>query len=269
MKQPHNAPARVPARIPVRAAGQPDEVEILLYGEIGWECPAKDFVTALGQITAGTIHLHINSEGGDVFEGVAIFSALRNHAARIVVHIDGLAASIASLVAMVGDEVRMAENGFLMVHNSSTFTYGDAAAHRRRAELLDKVDLNTLIAAYRGKTGASEQQVRDWMDAETWFSAAEAKEAGFVDEVETDEDEALAALGRLDLSTYRHVPPALAARAAEPSKREVERRLRDAGFSRTRAAAGAAAAMHILDDQRDAGRETLTVLKRLTTILES
>jgi ATP-dependent protease ClpP protease subunit len=245
-----------------------DEAEILLYDEIGFfGIRAQDFVRDLKAIEAATIHLRLNSPGGDVFEGLTIFNALRQHGAKIVAHVDGFAASIASVIALAGEEVRMAENAFFMIHNPFTITIGDAADHRKTAEVLDKVE-GTLAGVYVAKTDAGEEQVAEWMAAETWFTAEEAKDAGFADAIDGPAAESEAA-ARWDLSVFEHAPAALAARERPPTVREVERLLRDAGFSRSEAEKVASQGMPALTalSPRDAGDESLDELDRLITTL--
>jgi ATP-dependent protease ClpP protease subunit len=244
---------RAPARSLVRALDDGDAVELLLYDEIGfWGITAKQFAEQLATITAGTIHLRVNSPGGDVFDGVAIFNALRAHPAQVITHIDGLAASIASVIALAGDEVRMAPNAFFMIHNPWGITIGDAQVHRKMADTLDKIADSAIASTYRAKSGQDAETVETWMNDETWFTAAEAEDAGFVDVVE-DAQPADASAAAFDLSIYQHVPPDLRDAEPAPRVREAERRLREAGFSRQAAKAGAAAAIRALAGQRDAG----------------
>jgi len=184
------APAR---RFEVLAAkaGADDEAEIYLYDAIvsdeleaeywGGVAP-QSFVKALKDITAGTIHLRINSPGGSVFAARAIETALREHKARIVVHIDGVAASAATFIAMAGNEIIMAPGALFMIHKGWTFAMGNADDLRGTAELLDKVD-GTLVDTYVARTGGDAKQISDWMAAETWFTAREAVDAGFADSV--------------------------------------------------------------------------------------
>lgn len=234
----------------LRVAQTDTEAEIMLYDEISWfGITAEAFKRELDAISAPIINLRINSPGGDVFDSLAIYNALREHSSRVVTHIDGIAASMASVIALAADEVRMAENAFLMVHNPWSLVIGNAADLRKEADLLDKV-AGSLAMAYRQRTGASEEQVAAWMDAETWFTADEASEAGFVDEVvysakETDSPAAL-----FDLSIFAHVPDALRATPADPTIRDLERALRDAGLSQIAAKAFVAAGRAAVD-QRD------------------
>ena len=223
----------------VRAKG--DAVEILLYDEIGFfGITAKEFAQQLSQIDADEIHLRVNSPGGDVFDGVAIFNALRQHPARIVTHIDGLAASIASVVALAGDEVRIAPNAFFMIHNPWGITIGTAADHRKMADTLDKIAMGAIASTYQAKTGADLETIETWMDEETWFSAAQAADAGFVDAVEEAERVEARTLP-FDLSIYQHVPAGLQyePRDDEPLTieqiRDLEGRLRERDVSQEHA----------------------------------
>jgi ATP-dependent protease ClpP protease subunit len=227
-------------RLKVRALA--DEAEILLYDEIGfWGVTAEEFRRELDALTAATVHVRINSPGGSVFDGLAIYNALREHDAHIITHVDGLAASMASLVALAGDEVRMSENAFYMIHDPWTITIGDAKQLRKDAALLDKIG-GTAAEAYRAKTKAAIEQVQEWMSAESWFNGAEALELGFVDALdninEEEDDDLLAAVAAFDLSVYAHVPDALTMDAArEPTTRELEQALRDVGLSQIAAKA--------------------------------
>jgi ATP-dependent Clp endopeptidase proteolytic subunit ClpP len=238
---------RSPFRRPAQAGlirAQDEAVELLLYDEIGfWGITAKQVAETLAEIDAGEIHLRINSPGGDVFDGVAIYNSLRQHSARIVTHIDGLAASISSVIALAGDEVRMAPNAFFMVHNPWGVTIGDAAVHRKTADTLDKIAGGAIASTYQAKTGAEIEDVERWMNEETWFSAAEAADVGFVDVVE--EAAAVEARGPLpfDLSAYHHVPAGLDYVPAHDDPledisalRELEAALRDEGLTRKEAA---------------------------------
>ena len=151
-------------RNPVNLASKPwysiqaaakDVAEVLIYDEISsWGITAENFVKDLQGVTAKTINLRINSPGGSVFDGTAIFNALRAHPAKVVSHIDGVAASIASIIALAADEVRMAENAFYMIHNAWGVAMGDGAEMRKMADILDKI-AGTLAKTYAAKTGSS------------------------------------------------------------------------------------------------------------------
>lgn len=158
--------------------------EIAIYDEIGgWGITAREFsdeLKAYGDLSL--IDLHIHSPGGDVFEGMAIYNLLVNHPARVEVTIDGLAASMGSVIAMAGDRITMPENAMMMVHRPWGIQGGDADEMRRYAELLDKVESN-LVSAYTKKTGLSDDEVREMLAAETWFTGPEAVERGFADQL--------------------------------------------------------------------------------------
>lgn len=157
--------------------------EIWLYDEIGrWGITARSFageLKALGDIKH--IDLRIHSPGGDVFEGMAIFNLLKSHPAKITVHIDGLAASMGSVIAMAGDIINMPENSMMMIHKPWGIQGGDADDMRKYAELLDKVE-DSLITAYR-RTGLSDDEIKTLLKQETWYTGAEAVAAGFADSV--------------------------------------------------------------------------------------
>lgn len=256
---------RSASRATLRASGE-NEATLLIYDDIApWAITARDLVPAIRDLKAGTIHVRINSQGGDVMDGVAIFNALRAHAAKVVTHIDALAASIASLIALAGDEVLIADNAMLMIHDPWGITIGNSADHRKTADLLDKTSEATLVRAYIAKTDQSEKQINTWMTDETWFTAEEALDAGFVDAIEAPAGVA----AHVDVGRFRNAPARLAATTGEPTLRELERALRDAGLSRSRAAAGAAAALGALDGQRDADQALIEALGHITSLVRS
>jgi ATP-dependent protease ClpP protease subunit len=158
---------------------------LTIFSEIGsFGVSAAQFVqdlTNLGSITDLTVK--INSPGGSVSDGVAIFNALKASPARVQVEIDGWALSIASFIAMAGDTITMASNSLLMIHNPWTTAAGNAADLRKMADVLDKTR-NSLLAGY-GRSGKSEADLIALLDAETWFDAEEALAAGFIDEIIT------------------------------------------------------------------------------------
>jgi ATP-dependent Clp protease protease subunit len=182
--------------------------EIVIYDEIGaFGIPAKAFLDelkALGPVAELTVQ--INSPGGSVFDGVAIYNALKRHEARVTVWIDGIAASIASMIAMAGDEVVMPENAMLMLHDPSALVIGTAADMRGMADALDKMKAG-MVAAYRDKSGRHDAEIEALMAAETWLSAQEAVAIGLADRVE----EPVRMAAHFDLSRFRNTPPQLAA----------------------------------------------------------
>jgi ATP-dependent protease ClpP protease subunit len=165
------------------AIGPADPTQIHIYGEIGyWGITASDFVRELSGLNVAAIDLHVSSPGGEIFDGFAIYEALRSHQAQVTTYIDGLAASIASVIAMAGDRIVIAPYGELMIHDGSGFCVGDAAEMRRMAELLDRQS-NKIAQVYADRAGGTPEEWRQRMVDETWFSAAEAVEAGLADEI--------------------------------------------------------------------------------------
>nr|WP_290557417.1 MULTISPECIES: ClpP-like prohead protease/major capsid protein fusion protein [unclassified Leclercia] len=187
-------------------ASSENEAEIYIYDEIGyWGVTAKQFVAnlkALGNVNH--IKLHINSPGGDVFDGIAIFNALKFHGAAITVYIDGLAASMASVIAMVGNPVIMPENTMMMIHKPWGFAGGDADDMRDYADLLDKVE-SVLIPAYAQKTGKSTEEIAAMLEDETWLSGTECLELGFADQV-TPSLQAMACIHSKRIEEFEKMP---------------------------------------------------------------
>lgn len=184
---------------------QGDETTMYLYDVIVnddyWGGVSADtFVKAINEIDTPTIHLRINSPGGDVFAGRAIEQAVREHKSQVIAHVDGYAASAATLPAVAADKVIMSEGSFFMVHKAWTLAMGNSDDLMDVAALLEKVD-GTLMSTYAKKTGADLEQIAEWMTAETWFTADEALEAGFADEIVEEE-----VSGSWDLAAYRHAP---------------------------------------------------------------
>lgn len=195
--------------------------EILLYDEIGvWGITAQQFareLKALGDLSL--ISLRIHSPGGDVFEGTAIYNLLKNHPARVEAHVDGLAASMASVIAMAADTIYMPENAMMMVHRPWGIQGGEADDMRRYADLLEKIE-GTMVAAYMAKTGKSEEDIKALLKAETWMDGREAVEAGFADQL-TEPLAAAAQLTSKRMKEFAHMPEALKAlmqpRASTPA----------------------------------------------------
>lgn len=236
------------------------EVEIHIYDEIGfWGIEAKQFVQDLKDLDADVIHVRLNTPGGSVFDGMAIYNALRAHPAKVIMHIDALAASIGSVIALAGDEIRMASNAFVMIHNAWTFAMGNASQLHKDATTLEKID-ESIMAIYAAKTGESREELQRLMADETWFTAEEAADIGLVDTI-VDTSTAKASF---DLSIYARVPETLKVVAGEPpTKRELERQLRDAGLSRSEAKAFVADGYHALSQRDAVGEDVLLASKQL------
>lgn len=159
--------------------------EITIYGDIGFGgVDAEAFYQKLTAMRgAKTLHVHINSDGGDVTVGFAISNMLARHPARKIVHVDGIAASMASVIAMVGDEILMPSNAFMMIHNPWGGAVGDAEDMRRHGQTLDMMR-EAILQSYVKRTGLDSARVGKMMDAETWINAEDAVKLGFADRIE-------------------------------------------------------------------------------------
>lgn len=167
-----------------------NRAEVFIYGVIGddWGedgVTAAGFVKDLRAITASSIDLHINSPGGLVFDGVAIHAALVNHDATVDVHVDGVAASAASFVAMAGDTVAIEKPAKMFIHDAQGIAWGGPDVMLEAASLLDELS-DTIAGIYADRAGGSVDEWRDAMRAETWYSAVQAVEAGLADRVAND-----------------------------------------------------------------------------------
>lgn len=206
-----------------RAAGE-GAGDLMLYGTIESESWWGDEITpvnfkneldGLGDISV--LNVYINSDGGDVFAGQAIHSMLKRHKAHVNVYIDGIAASIASVIAMAGDTVYMPRNSMMMIHSPWTIAMGNAKDFRKLAEDLDAAQ-ETLIAAYQDKSRIDRDELIALLDAETWLSAEKAVELGFADEIEQTKQIAAAVRNgsltingqAMDLKQYKNAPKLVA-----------------------------------------------------------
>lgn len=179
-----------------------EKAALYIYDEIGyWGDTASDLVEALKGVDSDTLEVHVNSPGGDIFDGLAIYQALKDHRARITVKVDGLAASIASVIAMAGDEVIMAPKASMMIHDGWTMAVGNAADLRKTADLLDKQS-GIIASVYADRSNRDANYWRDAMREETWYSADEAVDAGLADQVEGKEKPA--ADEPFDLGVFAH-----------------------------------------------------------------
>lgn len=188
-----------------------NKAEVWVYDEIGaWGVSARQFaqeVKALGDVKH--IDVRIHSPGGDVFEGMAIYNLLKNHPAVVHAHIDGLAASMASVIAMAADVIHMPENAMMMIHKPWGIQGGDADDMRQYADLLDKVE-GSLTSAYVKKSGKSEDEIKVLLKSETWYTGAEAVQAGFADQL-TETLKAVASLQSQRMQEFTNMPEALKA----------------------------------------------------------
>lgn len=163
--------------------------ELFIYNDIGYfGISAADMVSELNGLgELDQIDVRINSYGGEVFDALAIYNALKRNPANVTVHIDGVAASAAADIAMAGDEIRIASNAFLMIHNAWSIAIGEADDMRKEADFLDKIN-SVLADIYTARNGDREQVV-EWLNAETWFTAREAIDAKFADSLDDEEGE--------------------------------------------------------------------------------
>lgn len=160
-----------------------NELKLFIYGYIGgWRNSAENILHQVESSNAKTIHVHVNSGGGSVFDGIAIGSILKNHQAKIIIHIDGWAASAASIIAMAGDVIIMPSNTMMMIHQASTFEYGNADRFEKTAKDLRKIDI-AVTASYRKRFVGSDDELTKLLKDETWLTADEAVSLGFADEV--------------------------------------------------------------------------------------
>ena len=161
--------------------------ELMLYGDIaesfwGDTISAKEVTEYLTDLDVENINVYINSNGGVVDTAIAINNALRRHKAKVTVNIDGIAASAATLITCAGDTVRMPKNALFMIHNPSTIAMGDSEEMRKQADVLEK-HKNSILETYLQKVNIDKEKLSELMDNETWLSAEEALEYGFIDEI--------------------------------------------------------------------------------------
>ncbi len=199
------------------SADKTNSADIFIYGEItqyAWEDEGEVSSTSfkkeldeLGQVTQ--INLHINSPGGSVFEGVAIHNMLMRHKANVTVYVDGLAASIASVIAMAGNEIRMPVNAMMMVHNPLNIVFGNAIDLRKAADDLDRIG-ESAVQSYLQKAGdkLDDETLKTLLAAETWLSADQAFQYGLCDVVE-DANQMVASISEDLFEEYKNVPKKL------------------------------------------------------------
>ena len=172
--------------------------KIYLYGTVGYDIDASYVRMALDEASDGDLELRINSGGGDVFEGQAIYSLLESWKTttgnRVIVYIDGIAASVASVIAMAGSDIQMSSNALMMIHNPWTpAAVGGADDLRDLANVLDKIR-ETIVTVYETRSGIDRDAIGLMMDEETWFTAAEAVNFGFADQIVNASEETVASI---------------------------------------------------------------------------
>lgn len=191
---------------PIRAETSGKEATIYLHGIIGgwWgDIDETEFAKTLAGLDVETIHLRIDSPGGDVFAARAMMTAISQHKAKVIAHVDGLAASAATGICMACDEVEISQGAGFMIHNAWTIAIGNKADMHKVGDLLGKIDAD-LVNDYARRTGKADSEITDWMDEETWFTADEAVEHGFADrKIEVVEKRKK---NQWDLSAYKNAP---------------------------------------------------------------
>jgi ATP-dependent protease ClpP protease subunit len=198
--------------------------ELVLYGDVGdfgWSdedhFTAREVIEALHEMGRGDVSVRLNSGGGLVSEGTAIFNALKAHPGEVTMYVDGIAASAASVVAMAGDLIVMRPGSLMMIHDPSGLTLGTAEDHRGTANVLDKMG-DIAASIYAERSDKSAEEIRNLMLAETWLDGQEAEELGFADEVESDGE--ATAYAAFDYTLYQKTPDHILQSAQRKTKRK-------------------------------------------------
>lgn len=176
-----------------KAETNENESTLTIYGDIGeswWgdSVSASQIERTLKDITSNTIHVHLNSGGGDVFDGIAIYNQLKNHSAKIVIHVEGLAASAASLILMAADEAIIYTGAMVMIHEASTYAWGTKTDIQKTLNALDGID-KSITDIYMTKYLGERSEIETMINNETWFTADEVVEIGLADKVNNEKAE--------------------------------------------------------------------------------
>jgi ATP-dependent Clp endopeptidase proteolytic subunit ClpP len=253
-----------------------DETEIVIYDVIGedfWTgegVSAKKFAAILAEVETPGILLKINSPGGNVFDGIAIYNDLVAHKAKVRVVITGLAASAASIIAMAGDEIEIAANAHIMIHNAWVMAVGNRNDLREVADFLEDIDA-ALAETYAARTSQSEKNISAMMDSETWMRGQAAIDFGFADRIAGDDSST--AQAAYDISLFAAAPVGL--------KKQIEAALREAGYSNTESKAAvnkgfhvlgpreAAANSHHLREQREVAGDSAGIVSAIAALTQT
>jgi len=210
-----------------------DEMEVLIYDFIGWPFnDAGEFVRAMADIKTGKITVRINSPGGDVFDANALYNCIKSHPLKPVTRVESLAASAASYIAMAGSQKQAYKNSMVMIHEPMTGMWGNQFELRETADVLEQIS-SIMVEMYADNTSVGKKEIREMLKAETWMTARQAKEKGFID---TIIEAGKPVKAQFDLSVFSQVPDQLVAKA-DPDIRDIEKALRDAGLSKNKAKA--------------------------------
>ena len=185
----------------IKAEASNKSADVYIFDEIGtFGLTAQSFIEEIKSYKDTPMSLHINCVGGDVFEGMAIYNVLKKRTARTTVYIEGIAASMGSVIALAGDEVVMAENSLFMIHDAWGGAMGEATEIRKTAALLDKIS-GEIADIYTKKTNLPYNRVQEMMDEETWLSADEAFNLGFIDSI----SDAIKVAAKYDVSKFKNI----------------------------------------------------------------
>ena len=174
---------RIPHNFVVVHDKEKNESTLTIYGIIGdswWDdsTSAMDIDNALKEAGSNNLIIHLNSPGGDAFDGIAIYNRLKNHPGKVTIHLDGWGCSAASVIAMAADDLIMGVGSMLMIHEASTVVWGTKKDFRKEADVLEKLE-DGILDIYMAKANVDREEVKRMMDEETWFSASEAVAIGF------------------------------------------------------------------------------------------
>lgn len=214
----------------VEEEGKPPE--IFIYDQIGLDwwgegLSAKSFIDEFNKIDSDSVNIHINSPGGLIYDGLAIYNAITAKNISVNMYIDGMAASTASFIAMAGDKIIMPENADFFIHDPWSCVCGNSSEMNKEAAELDRLKDN-ILNIYTDRTGAEKDTLKQMMTDETWISGSEAFELGFADEI-IENKKAAACL--FDIGIFNSVPEHITKMANATQKRDLEKSLRDAGYS--------------------------------------
>ena len=238
--------------------------EILLYDVIGWPYnDARDLVTLMSNLRGENVLLRINSPGGDVFDGLAIFAEAAENP-NLTIRIEALAASMASGIAMASKKkVQMYPQAMMMIHEPWTYMAGNQHDFREVADFLEQVNDN-LVSLYAKKTRKGKKEIKEMMKAETWMNAETALKNGFIDEI-VEPGSKKPAKAAFDLSIFNNTPEDLL--TTEPTIRDIERALRDVGLSQAKAKAIVTGGYKALGDKNE-NAELASAIEKLDRIIK-